>query len=90
MKKKDLKILKITFSGLTAILFYISGLWIVSAFFALLSLYFMDQKEWDNEYNTILTINICCLGLFYALFIYWFMVGFELHKLQGEVYACHW
>lgn len=45
MKKKDLKILKITFSGLTAILFYISGLWIVSAFFALLSLYFMDEKR---------------------------------------------
>ncbi len=45
MKKKDLKILKITFSGLAVILFYISGLWIVSAFFALLSLYFMDQKE---------------------------------------------
>lgn len=45
MKKKDLKILKITFSGLAAILFYISGLWIVSAFFALLSLYFMDEKK---------------------------------------------
>ncbi|WP_182467384.1 hypothetical protein [Staphylococcus cohnii] len=44
-EKKDLKILKITSSGLTAILFYISGLWIVSAFFALLSLYFMDEKR---------------------------------------------
>lgn len=45
MKNKDLKILKITLSGLAAILFYISGLWIVSAFFALLSLYFMDEKK---------------------------------------------
>ena len=45
MKKKDLKILKITVSGLAAILFFISGLWIVSAFFALLSLYFMDEKK---------------------------------------------
>ena len=65
MKKKDLKILKITFSGLTAILFYISGLWIVSAFFALLSLYFMDEnKKWVNMYNTILIINTYCWRLF--------------------------
>lgn len=53
-EEKDLKILKITFSGLAGILFYISGLWIVSAFFALLSLYFMDEKkEWDNKRNTL-------------------------------------
>lgn len=45
MKKKDLKMLKITFSGIAAIVFYISGLWIVSAFFAILSLYFMDEKK---------------------------------------------
>ncbi|MEX6346891.1 MULTISPECIES: hypothetical protein [Staphylococcus] len=49
MKKKDLKILKITFSWLAAILFYISGLWIISAFFALSSLYFMDEKKERNN-----------------------------------------
>ena len=41
--KKRFENFKITFSSLAAILFYISGLWIISAFFALLSLYFMDE-----------------------------------------------
>ncbi|MGD6885433.1 hypothetical protein [Staphylococcus shinii] len=71
MKKKDLKILKITFSGLAAILFFISGLWIVSAFFALLSLYFMDEKR--NKilnvilYKTILTTHTVTGWLFLYL-----------------------